>query len=124
MVGQKIVIRNSDPTLHNVHAVPTINAEFNQGQPFQDMELEKSFDKPEVMVRFKCDVHPWMTSYMGVLDHPYFAVSGTDGAFSIEGLAPGTYVLAAWHETLGEQTQSVTIGPNETVEASFDFSAS
>ncbi len=64
--GQKLVIRNSDPTLHNVHALPVNNPEFNQGQPFQNMELEKTFSNPEVMVRFKCDVHPWMASYMGV----------------------------------------------------------
>ena len=123
MVNQKVVIRNSDPTLHNVHALPTVNAEFNQGQPFQGMELEQSFDKAEVMIRFKCDVHPWMSSYMGVLDHPYFAVTGEDGAFSIDNLPAGDYVLEAWHESLGTQTQNVTVGADETVEVSFDFAA-
>ena len=78
-VDQKLIIKNSDPTLHNVHAMPSINKEFNMGQPFQGMELEHTFDQPEVMVRFKCDVHPWMASYMAVLDHPFFGVSGDNG---------------------------------------------
>ncbi len=79
-VNQTLVIRNSDPTLHNVHALPNVNKEFNMGQPFQGMELEHTFDQSEVMVRFKCDVHPWMSSYMAVLDHPFFSVSGEDGS--------------------------------------------
>lgn len=121
MVGQTLTIRNSDPTLHNVHALPEKNAEFNQGQPFQDMELEKTFDQAEVMVRFKCDVHPWMSSYMGVLEHPFFAVSGDDGSFAIDGLPAGDYLVEAWHEELGTQTQNVTVGDGP-VEVSFDFS--
>ena len=121
MVGQTLLIRNSDPTLHNVHALPTVNAEFNQGQPFQNMELERTFDEKEVMVRFKCDVHPWMSSYMGVLDHPFYAVSGADGSFAITGLPAGEYVLEAWHEELGAQTQSVSVADGETATASFAF---
>ena len=109
MVGQTLVIKNSDPTLHNVHALPKKNEEFNQGQPFQDMELEKTFDQAEVMVPFKCDVHPWMSSYMGVMDHPFFAVTGADGAFSIDGLPAGDYVIEAWHEDLGAQTLEVSV---------------
>lgn len=122
MVNQKLLIRNSDPTLHNVHAIPTVNKEFNMGQPFQGMELEHTFDQTEVMVRFKCDVHPWMASYMGVLDHPFYGVSGTDGGFAIADLPPGDYVLEAWHEELGSKTQNVTVADGETVELSFDFS--
>lgn len=122
MVGQELVIRNSDTTLHNVHAIPTANREFNQGQPFQGMESKKSFDKPEVMIRFKCDVHPWMSSYMGVLEHPFFAVSGVDGSFSIEDLPSGSYELEAWHEELGTRTQQVTVGDGAT-EVTFDFGA-
>jgi plastocyanin len=120
--GQKLVIRNSDPTLHNVHAMPAKNQEFNQGQPFQGMEIERTFDQAEVMVPFKCDVHPWMASYLGVLEHSFFAVSGTDGSFSIGNLPAGTYVVEGWHEELGSQTQEVTVGEGETVEVSFDFS--
>ncbi len=123
MVNQKVIIRNSDPTLHNVHALPKVNSEFNQAQPFEGMEIEKKFDKPEVMVTFKCDVHPWMSSYMAVLTHPYFAVSGADGSFTIPQLPPGSYVLEAWHETLGSQTQSVTVGESQAVEVSFSFPA-
>jgi plastocyanin len=121
-VGQKLIIRNSDSTLHNVHALPTKNKEFNQGQPFQNMELEKAFDTPEVMVRFKCDVHPWMGAYMGVLDHPYFAVTDADGTFSIEGLPAGDYVVESWHETLGTRTQNVTVGDG-AVAIAFDYDA-
>ncbi len=122
MVGQTLLIRNSDPTLHNVHALPKVNDEFNQGQPFIDMEFEKTFDQSEVMVRFKCDVHPWMSSYMGVLEHRFFGVSGSDGSFSIEGLPAGDYVVEAWHEEFGTQTQNVTVEADGTVEVNFDFS--
>lgn len=121
MTGQTLVIRNSDPTLHNVHALPTNNEEFNQGQPFQNMELEKEFANAEVMVRFKCDVHPWMGAYIGVVDHPFFAVSGADGSFAIDGLSAGDYVLEAWHETLGTQSQSVTVGADGAVDVAFEF---
>ncbi len=120
-VGQKLTIRNSDPTLHNVHALPTVNAEFNKGQPFQNMTFDHKFDKPEVMVRFKCDVHPWMSSYMGVLDHPFFAVSKADGSYSIGGLPAGTYTVEAWHETLGTKTMEVTVEDDAVAAASFDF---
>lgn len=121
-VGQKLVIRNSDPTLHNIHALPQSNEEFNQGQPFEGMESERTFSQVEVMVPFKCDVHPWMRSYMGVLDHPFYAVSSESGGFTIDELPAGTYTLEAWHEELGTKTQSVTVGDGETVEVSFDFS--
>jgi plastocyanin len=122
MVGQTLVIKNSDPTLHNVHALPEANDEFNQGQPFQDMELETSFATAEVMVPFKCDVHPWMSSYMGVLDHPFYAVSGADGSFSIDGLPAGDYEVEAWHEELGSQTLSLSVAADGSAEANFDFS--
>ena len=73
------------------------------------------------MIRFKCDVHPWMGAYMGVLDHPFFAVSGADGSFEIDGLPAGDYVIEAWHETLGTQTQSVTVAADGAVGVTFDF---
>lgn len=121
-VGQTLVIRNSDPTLHNVHARPSANKEFNQGQPFQGMEMEHSFDQAEVMVPFKCDVHPWMSSYMAVLEHPFYGVSSELGDFEIENLPSGSYVLEAWHEEFGTQTVEVTVVDGETAEVSFDFS--
>ena len=123
-VGQTLVIQNSDPTLHNIHATPALNDEFNTGQPIQGMKFERMFENPEVMVPFKCDVHGWMNAYVGVLDHPYFTVSDGSGAFEISTLPPGDYVIEAWHEELGTQTQNVTVGEQETVEISFTFSIS
>ena len=120
-VGQPLVIKNSDATLHNIHAMPKVNSEFNQGQPFQNMEFEKTFDKSEVMVHFKCDVHPWMSAYMGVLPHPYYAVTGEDGTFTIDKLPPGNYTIEAWHEALGTQTQQVTVDANGTATMDLSF---
>ncbi|MBI3048192.1 MAG: carboxypeptidase regulatory-like domain-containing protein [Acidobacteria bacterium] len=122
-VGQTVEVLNSDPTLHNVHAVPMANREFNTGQPLPGMKHVHRFSTREVMVPFKCDVHPWMFAYIGVLDHPYFAVTGPDGSFQLNGLPPGTYTVEAWHETLGTQTQMVTIGAKETGNVAFSFKA-
>ena len=121
-VGQTLQIVNSDPTLHNIHATPANNPEFNTGQPIQGMTFDRTFDNVEVMVPFKCDVHGWMNAYVGVLDHPFFAVSGNDGAFDISGLPPGTYEIEAWHEELGTQTESVTVAEGGTADVSFTFS--
>jgi len=122
-VNQPVEIVNSDPTLHNIHALPKGNAEFNTGQPIKDMKTEHTFTAKEVMVPFKCDVHGWMNAYVGVLDHPYFVTTGKDGSFELKGLPPGTYTLEAWHEKLGPMTQSVTIGAKETKEVNFAFKA-
>jgi hypothetical protein len=120
-VNQPLKIINSDPTLHNIHAMPKTNPEFNLGQPVKGMEMERKFTTKEVMVPFKCDVHGWMNAYAGVLDHPYFAVSDKDGTFEIRTLPPGTYTIEAWHEKAGTQTQSVTVGENETKDIAFTF---
>lgn len=122
-VGQTLEIINSDPTLHNIHATPSANDEFNTGQPIQGMKFERTFDAPEVMVPFKCDVHGWMNAYVGVLDHPYFAVTGEDGKFDISDLPPGQYEVEAWHEMLGTQTQNITVGDGETADLNFSFTA-
>ena len=122
-VGQNVDIVNSDPTLHNVHAVPKANQEFNMGQPLPGIKFTRQFSTREVMVPFKCDVHSWMQAYIGVLDHPYFAVTSADGSFSLKGLPPGTYTIEAWHEKLGTQTQSVTIGEKESKDIAFSFKA-
>ena len=119
--GQMILIKNSDDTLHNIHALPNNNEEFNKGQPAGSVPLVKAFRKPEVMVRIKCDVHPWMTAYVGVLEHPFFAVTGPDGKFELKGLPPGTYTIEAWQEKLGTTTASVTIGAKESKEVAFTF---
>ena len=119
--GQPLEIANSDPTLHNVHAVPMTNQEFNMGYPIQGMKHTHTFSTKEVMVPFKCDVHGWMRAWVGVLDHPYFGVTGADGSFTLEGLPPGTYTVEAWHESLGTQTQTVTIGAKESKDVAFTF---
>jgi len=123
-VGQSVDIVNSDPTLHNVHAIPSANQEFNMGQPLPGIKHTHQFSTKEVMVPFKCDVHPWMRAYIGVLDHPYFAVTGADGAFTLKGLPPGTYTVEAWHESLGTMTQTVTIGERESKDIAFSFKPS
>ena len=118
-VGQPLEIVNSDPTLHNIHAMPKANQEFNNGQPIQGMKMTHTFTAPEVMVPFKCDVHGWMNAYVGVLNHPYFAVTKDDGSFELKDLPAGTYTIEAWHEKLGATTQSVTIGAKESKELNF-----
>lgn len=123
-VGQTLEIKNSDSTLHNVHALAKVNREFNIGQPLKDMVSKKTFDKPEVMIKIKCDVHGWMNSYLAVLPHPYFGVSQGNGAFTIAGLPPGSYTVEAWHEKFGTQTQQVTVGANESKPISFTFKSS
>jgi plastocyanin len=120
-VGQPLDIVSNDPTLHNVHAIPTANQEFNFGQGIPGVKNQHVFSTKEVMVPFKCDVHNWMNAFVGVVDHPFFAVSGADGAFSLSGLPPGTYTIEAVHEKLGRQTQSVTIGEKETRDLAFTF---
>jgi plastocyanin len=123
MVGQPLEILNSDPTLHNIHAMPKANAEFNNGQPIQGMKMNHTFTAKEVMVPFKCDVHGWMNAYDGVLDHPYFATTDADGKFTLKDLPAGTYTIEAWHEKLGTMTQSVTVGEKEEKEVNFTFKA-
>ena len=122
-VGQAVQILNSDSTLHNVHGQPQTAKPFNLGMPIKGMKLDRKFDKPEVMVPFKCDVHPWMRAYAGVLTHPYFAVSGADGAFEIKDLPPGKYTLEAWHEKLGVQAQEITVDETGTPAVEFTFAA-
>lgn len=120
--GQTVKIRNSDPTLHNVHAMPKVNSQFNEGQPVQNMEAEKKFDKVEVApFIIKCDVHGWMKSYMAVLPNSYHSVSQTNGGFSIGNLPPGNYTIVAWHEKYGTQEQQVTVGAKEQKQVTFTF---
>ena len=122
MVGQPLEIKNDDATLHNVHAMPAVNSQFNEGQPVQGMVSTRKFDKVEMTpFRIKCDVHGWMKSYMAVMPSPYFAVSQTNGTFSIPNLPPGNYTIVAWHEKYGQQEQQVTVGPKETKQIAFNF---
>lgn len=118
--GQEFIIRNSDGILHNIHPMPSINRPFNLGQPVK-MDTKRTFDKVEVMIPIECDVHEWMSGYVGVLDNPYYSVTGNDGSFSLPNLPPGTYTVVAWHEEYGEQTMEVTIGDKESKEIEFTF---
>ena len=122
-VGQPLEIRNSDSTLHNINAQPKANKRFNIAQPKQGMKTTKTFDKPEMAVPFKCNVHPWMAAYGHVVSHPFFGVSDQAGSFEIGNLPAGTYTLEAWHETLGTQTQQVTLAEGETKQVTFSFKA-
>ncbi len=125
MVNQKLKITNSDPTQHNVHPTPKSNPEWNQTQANGAAPIEKSFSRAEVLIPVKCNQHPWMKSYVGVLKHPFFAVSGDDGSFTIKGLPPGKYTIAAWHEKGGpngtERPMEVTVAANGTAKADFAF---
>ena len=122
-VGQPVEIKNSDPTVHNVHAIPKSNAEFNFGQQNEKAPaVTKTFDKPEIGVSFRCDVHGWMRAYANVVTHPFFAVTKDDGTFEIKGLPAGAYTIEAWHERLGTQSTTVTISDSAaTATASFSF---
>jgi hypothetical protein len=122
-VKQPILISNSDDTLHTVHAVSTVNPAFNVSQAMRKITHTKTFNAAEVMVPFKCEVHSWMTAYVGVLDHPYFAVTHDGGTFELKGLPAGTYTVEAWHEKLGTQTQSVTLGERESKALTFTFNS-
>ena len=121
MVKQTVIVRNSDSTLHNIHGLPRKNAEFNFGQPRVKMEKEMTFTKEEIF-RVKCDVHPWMSAWVGVFKHPFHDVSGTKGTFEIKDLPAGKYVVAAWHERFGEVTQDVEIADGDEKEISFTLS--
>lgn len=121
MVGQPLEILNSDPTLHNVHAMPKANPQFNAGMPMKDMKITKKFDKPEVMVKIKCDVHPWMSAYVGVMEHPFFSTTGDQGTFEMKDLPAGKYVVTAWHEKYGTQDQTVTVEEGKPMNIEFTF---
>lgn len=121
--GQKLSVTNSDPTAHNVNVQGNKNPKFNQSQPPSAAPIEKTFTQPEVLVPVKCNQHPWMKSYIGVMRHPFYAVSGADGKFEIKGLPPGTYNVVAWHERFGEKPMSVTVGDGETKTQDFSFAA-
>jgi len=120
-VGQPLSIRNSDPLLHNVRANGTINQGFNLSTPLEGMSFERTFATREIMVPFKCDVHAWMTAFVGVLDHPYFGTTAPDGKVVLGNLPPGTYTIEAWHEELGTKTQQVTIAAKESKDVAFTF---
>jgi hypothetical protein len=125
MAGQPITIRSSDPTPHNIKCAPKKNDGFNFSQP-KPGEDTRSFAREEVTppIRLECNVHPWMNGYAGVLSHPFFAVTGEDGSYSIPGLPPGDYEIVAWQESTkldGPKTEKVTLGPKESRSLDFTF---
>lgn len=123
--NQKLSISNSDPTQHNIHPTPKSNPEWNQTQPNGAAPIEKTFARAEVLIPVKCNQHPWMKAYIGVLKHPFYAVSAEDGTFTIKGVPAGTYTVAAWHEKGGaagtEKTMQVLVPASGAGKADFAF---
>jgi len=123
MAGQAVEIINSDNTTHNIHPSPKDNREWNESQPPKGAPLDKDFARQEVLIPVKCNQHPWMKMYIGVVKNPFFAVTGKDGKYELKGLPPGTYTIAAVQEKYGEQDQTVTVGPKDSKTADFTFKA-
>ena len=122
-VGQKVTFKNGDPMLHNVRSEAKTNKPFNIAQPIQGMTTSKTFDKPEIGIKMRCDVHFWMASYIHVLDNGFYAVTGDDGRFEIKDLPAGTYTLELWHEKLGTRTAQVTVAASDAKTADFTLKA-
>jgi plastocyanin len=121
MVGQPVKFEDDDQTLHNIHAISKQNSQWNQSQMPNSAPLAKSFSNPELMIPVKCNQHPWMYMYLNVLSNPFFAVTGKDGRFSLQGLPPGTYTIAAVQEKYGEKTQTITVGAKEAKAVDFTY---
>jgi plastocyanin len=119
--GQPVTIRNSDDTLHNIHPRPAVNEEFNFGQARKGAENTHTFDKPEVMIPVGCDVHPWMRSYISVLNHPFFAVSAADGSYEIKNLPAGDYEVEVYHGKLKTLSQKVSVKDGEKAALDFNY---
>lgn len=122
-VNQPLHIINADPTIHNIHPIPKFNLEWNQSYAPGAPPVVKTFPRPEMLVPFKDNHHPWERAYVGVMDHPFFAISDKFGKFEIRGLPAGTYKLIVWHETFGQQELEITLVPNELRSADFTFDA-
>jgi hypothetical protein len=123
MAGQSLIIKNGDQTLHNVHSYKGPSTIFNQAQVPGLGPMAKKFNESGDIIKFKCDVHPWMTGYVGVSNHPFFAVTGDDGAFTIPKVPAGTYTLEAWHERYGSKTAEITVADDKPTEIKFVFDA-
>ncbi len=118
--GQKLDVVNSDATTHNIHPMPNNNREWNISQP-HGVPIEQVFAREEIAISVKCNIHPWMRSYIAVLKNPYFAVTGKNGSFDLKDLPPGSYTIQAWHEKLGSKIQKITVGAGETKTVDFVF---
>lgn len=120
--GQQVLIKNSDQTLHNVHTYKGASTVFNMAQPQGLPPMKKKFNAGDI-IKFKCDVHPWMTAYVVMTDNPHFAVTGDDGSFSIPNVPPGKYTVEAWHERFGTKTAEVTVAPDKPAELKLELAA-
>ena len=116
---QNITIKNADATNHNIHPLPKVNNEWNESQPPGSADKTQSFPRQEIMLPVKCNIHPWMRAYINVVSHPFFAITGDDGSFTIKGLPPGTYTVEVVHEKYGNQEVQVTVGAKESKTADF-----
>ncbi len=121
LVGQDLLMRNSDPVIHNVRSLSEENRPFNIGQPANTPDRKKVFKESEGPIEVRCDFHPWMKAFFFVMDHPFFAVSNEQGEFEIQGLPSGKYTLAIWHETFGKQEQEITVGKDDLKGVDFKF---
>ncbi len=121
MEGQRLEILNSDPVNHNVHAESRINPAWNESEPPRAEHKIKEFDSAEVMFPMTCSVHPWMRSYVAVSPHPFFAVTGDDGTFTLKGVPPGTYTIEAVHEKYGRKEGKLTLAPNGSATVDFSY---
>ncbi len=122
--GQSLSVKTSDPTAHNVHGFAKVNRPFNRSQPAgaNNVDIRMRRDEASPPMKVKCDIHPWMNAFVAVVDHPYYAVTGPDGSFTLENLPPGTYTIEAWHEKYDVREQTITIGDSETKTLEFTYS--
>jgi hypothetical protein len=125
MSGQTLRVMNDDPTMHNVHAQPNApsNPEWNMSQMPKGAPIDKTFHDPEGMMPFKCNQHPWMKAFVSVAANPFYAISDGSGNFEIHGLPPGDYTIAAVHEALGEQTQTISVAAKDDKKVDFTYAA-
>ncbi len=118
--GQPLRVINADKTTHNIHPMPANNREWNKAQ-IPGQPIEETFSREEISIPVKCNIHPWMRSYIAVFKHPFFAVTGKDGSFELRNLPPGEYTIEAWHEKLGTMTQHVKVAQGENKKIDFTF---
>ncbi|MCW5893095.1 MAG: hypothetical protein KIT14_21480 [bacterium] len=118
-IGQPVEFLNGDAMLHNVHGTPKENSGWNVALSRKGAERTLTFDKPEIMISIRCDLHPWMQGWLGVVGHPYFGVSGADGAVTLQDVPAGDYTVGVWHERFGRRTAKVTVAPQQTASTTF-----